>query len=47
VFANGAKARADGAEARKAELFEQIGRLKMEREWLKKSRPLQLSSAGR
>src|SRR3954453_13456146 len=32
------------AEARQAELFEQIGRLKMELEWLKKkSRPLRLN----
>jgi putative transposase len=36
VFANGAKATATDAEADKAELFEQIGRLKMELEWLKK-----------
>jgi transposase-like protein len=36
VFANGAKADAGDAEAQKAELFEQIGRLKMELEWLKK-----------
>lgn len=37
VFANGVRgdAAAD-AEAQKAELFEQIGRLKMELEWLKK-----------
>jgi len=35
VFANGAKAVGD-TEAEKAELFEQIGRLKMELEWLKK-----------
>ena len=34
VFGNGAKA--GDAEAEKAELFEQIGRLKMELEWLKK-----------
>ena len=37
VFANGV--RVEGvvdAEAQKAELFEQIGRLKMELEWLKK-----------
>jgi transposase len=34
VFCNGAKA--GDAEAEKAELFEQIGRLKMELEWLKK-----------
>src|SRR5262245_2206498 len=36
VFSNGKAATAD-AEAAKAELFEQIGRLKMELEWLKKS----------
>ena len=37
VFANGAPAgTAADAEAQKAELFEQIGRLKMELEWLKK-----------
>jgi len=36
VFQNGSKAAAVGAEAEKAELFEQIGRLKMELEWLKK-----------
>jgi transposase len=36
VFANGAKAASADAEAQQAELFEQIGRLKMELEWLKK-----------
>ena len=36
VFANGAKAAEADAEAVQAELFEQIGRLKMELEWLKK-----------
>src|SRR3954451_24208252 len=36
VFSNGAKAAAPDAEAEKAGLFEQIGRLKMELEWLKK-----------
>jgi putative transposase len=36
VFGNGARAGAGHAEAEKAELFEQIGRLKMELEWLKK-----------
>ena len=37
VFANGVPAgTAADAEARRAELFEQIGRLKMEPEWLKK-----------
>ena len=36
VFANGAKAASAEAGAREAELYEQIGRLKMELEWLKK-----------
>jgi putative transposase len=36
VFGNGTKAAVADAEAEKAELFEQIGRLKMELEWLKK-----------
>jgi transposase-like protein len=36
VFSNGSKAAAVDTEAEKAELFEQIGRLKMELEWLKK-----------
>lgn len=36
VFSNGSKAVTDDAETQKAELFEQIGRLKMELEWLKK-----------
>ena len=36
VFANGVKVDSAGAEARQAELFEQIGRLKMELEWVKK-----------
>ncbi len=36
VFASGAKAGNGEAEARQAELYEQIGRLKMELEWLKK-----------
>jgi transposase len=38
VFGNGSQAAAADAEAEaeKAELFEQIGRLKMEMEWLKK-----------
>jgi transposase-like protein len=35
AFGDGTKAAGD-AEAEKAELFEQIGRLKMELEWLKK-----------
>ena len=36
VFGGSAKAASADAEARQAELFEQIGRLKMELEWLKK-----------
>ena len=36
LFANGIKAISADSEARQAELFEQIGRLKMELEWLKK-----------
>ncbi len=36
VFAQPGKAAATEAEAEKAELFEHIGRLKMELEWLKK-----------
>jgi transposase-like protein len=36
VFANGTKADTGDSEARQAELFEQIGRLKMELEWVKK-----------
>jgi putative transposase len=36
ICANGAKAPATDAEAQKAELFEHIGRLKMELEWLEK-----------
>ncbi len=36
IFSDGAKAAAVDAEAVQAELYEQIGRLKMELEWLKK-----------
>ncbi len=36
LFGHGAKAATADAEAEKATLFEQIGRLKMELEWLKK-----------
>jgi transposase-like protein len=36
VFGSPAQAASVDAEARQAELFEQIGRLKMELEWLKK-----------
>jgi transposase-like protein len=36
IFSGGTKATSTDVEAEKAELFEQIGRLKMELEWLKK-----------
>lgn len=36
LFSGGAKPAQSDAEARQAELYEQIGRLKMELEWLKK-----------
>jgi transposase len=36
IFSGPARAASADAEARQAELFEQIGRLKMELEWLKK-----------
>ena len=36
VFSNGTRGTGGDTEAEKAELFEQIGRLKMELEWLKK-----------
>ena len=36
VFSSPARTASTDAEARQAELFEQIGRLKMELEWLKK-----------
>jgi transposase len=36
IFEGGAKAATAPAEAQQAELFEQIGRLKMELEWVKK-----------
>ena len=36
VFSDGVKASAADAEVKQAELYEQIGRLKMELEWLKK-----------
>ena len=39
VFASPAKAASADAEGRQAELFEQIGRLKMELEWLEKRSP--------
>jgi putative transposase len=36
IFAHGAKADTGDVESQKAELFEQIGRLKRELEWVKK-----------
>ena len=36
VLASGVRADAGDAEARQAELYEQLGRLKMELEWVKK-----------
>ena len=39
IFAHGAKVIAADAGAREAELYEQIGRLKMELEWMKKKVP--------
>jgi len=36
LFSNGSRATPTNTEAEKAELFEQIGRLKMDLEWLKK-----------
>jgi putative transposase len=36
LFARGARTDSSDAEARQAELYEQIGRLKMELEWVKK-----------
>jgi putative transposase len=36
IFANSAKVASADAEARLAELYEQIGRLKIELEWMKK-----------
>ena len=36
IFANGARVASADAEAREAGLYEQIGRLKMELEWMKK-----------
>ena len=39
IFANGARVASADAEAREAGLYEQIGRLKMELEWMKKKLP--------
>jgi transposase len=43
LFAQGAKPATSNSEAFQSELFEQIGRLKMELEWLKKKCPSPLS----
>jgi putative transposase len=43
LFAGPVRAGSGDAEAAQAELFEQIGRLKMELEWLKKKCPTQRS----
>jgi transposase-like protein len=40
IFASGAKPADNQAEALAAELYEQIGRLKMDLEWLKKKLPV-------
>ncbi len=37
IFSNGSKSATADVEAEKAERFEQLGRLKMELEWLKKT----------
>src|SRR5262245_41703277 len=47
VFRNGSQAAVTDVAAEKAEPFEQVGRLRMELEWLKKSRPNRLSNCGR
>jgi transposase-like protein len=47
LFGSPARAASADDEARQAELFEQIGRLKMGLEWLKKSCRLHVSTNGR
>ena len=47
IFAHGAKVASADAEAREAELYEPIGRLKREPEWMKKSCRPRLSGSGR
>ncbi len=46
LFRDGRRHDHDESQAIQAELSEQIGRLKMEVEWLKKSCPLRLTSSG-
>ena len=46
LFRDGRRHDHDESQAVQAELYEQIGRLKMEVEWLKKNCPLRLTSSG-
>ena len=46
LFGDGRRREHDQSEALQAELYQQIGRLNMEVEWLKKSCPLRLTSSG-
>ena len=46
IFGSPARRASASAEARRAELYEQIGRLKMELEWVKKRCHLRLSPSG-
>src|SRR5512142_1037697 len=46
LFRDGRRRDHDQSQAIQAELYEQIGRLKMEVEWLKKSCPRRLTSSG-
>jgi putative transposase len=47
IFGSPAKAASADAEAHQAELFEQISRLKMEREWVKRSCHFHVNTKGR
>ena len=46
LFRDGRRRDHDESQEIQAELYEQIGRLKLELEWLKKSCPLRLTSSG-
>ena len=46
LFGDGRRRERDESQAIQAELSEQIGRLNLEVEWLKKSCPLRLTSSG-
>jgi len=46
LFADGRRREHDQSEALQAELYQQIGRLNMEVEWLKKTRVANLAEAG-